>query len=220
MSSLKLIKKSKQSIKLLSFQGGDNNSSSHDISGYQAGSLIKSAITKPYSDESSNVENEDSQEIKEKILKLKELQKELIELFIKLQFNQKIIEKNNSVERFNQEKLYFPFQLISYDKNSEIEIKSKDDSSRYIILSNSDFGYISEYDIMKRFVYNEIKDKIYSIEHKFPKEIPFEKSLNEEKKQEEISNNDYFNDIFENNNEHYGELLSYIPDYVTISDKN
>ena len=198
MSSLRLIKKSKQNIQLLPLQQ-DSNFSSNDGS-QNNGSLIKSAATKLYSDESSNMENEESPEIKEQISTLKKAQKKLIEYYIKMEFDQKLKDINNkSTDRYNQEKLFFPFDLITYDRNATFKIKSKDDFTRHIILSNSSFSRISEFEIMKRFVFRHIKDKLKGTEDSttsINKNFPAKKSISEETKQDEGVNNKLFQNIF------------------------
>ena len=203
MSSLKLIKKSKQNIELLPLQQ-DNNFSSNDGSQNNSGSLIKSAVTKVYSDESSNIENDDSQEIKDQIIKLKKAQKKLIEYYIKMEFDQILKNINNKFpERYNQEKLFFPFDLITYDRNSTFKIKSKDDFTRHIILSNSSFSRISEFEIMKRFVNAHLNDKLNYNENSpisINKNITAKKSLSEETKPDEGINNKFFQNIFEKEN--------------------
>ena len=199
MSSLKLIKKSKQNIQILPLQH-DNNFSSNDGSQNNSGSLIKSAVTKLYSEESSNIENDDSPEIKNQIDNLKKQQKKLIEYFIKMEFDQKLKDLNNkNLERYNQEKLFFPFDLITYDRNSTFKIKSKDDFTRHIILSNSSFSRISEFEIMKRFVsrhlnYSENNTSFNN------KNFPAKKSISEETKNDEGINNKIFQNIFDKEN--------------------
>ena len=74
---------------------------------------------------------------------------------------EKINEKYNKLNKTNplrmyENKLEFPFDLIIYDKTSDFHMQSKDDSSRYLLLSNSEFIHLNPYEIIKKLISYDI----------------------------------------------------------------
>ena len=55
-----------------------------------------------------------------------------------------------------ENKLEFPVDLIIYDKTSDFHMQSKDDSSRYLLLSNSEFIHLNPYEIIKKLISYDI----------------------------------------------------------------
>ena len=82
---------------------------------------------------------------------LEEKRKKLIKNYLTLKFYEKYSQLNETYpQRKFQKKLEFPFDLIKYDNSSPIKIISKEDNSRYLILSNSKFVHLTPYDIIKK----------------------------------------------------------------------
>ena len=110
-------------------------------------------------------EKEKNDEIEEKIKakenELEEKRKKLIKNYLTLKFYEKYYKLNDMFpQRKFQKKLEFPFDLIKYDSSSPIKIKSKDDSSRYLLLSNSELINLTPYDITKQFISVDILSKL------------------------------------------------------------
>lgn len=110
-------------------------------------------------------EKEKNDEIEEKIKakenELEEKRKKLIKNYLTLKFYEKYYKLNDMFpQRKFQKKLEFPFDLIKYDSSSPIKIKSKDDSSRYLLLSNSELINLTPYDITKQFISVDILLKL------------------------------------------------------------
>ena len=73
----------------------------------------------------------------------------------------KFYEKYNKLnetcpQRKLQKKLEFPFDLIKYDSSNPIKITQKEDASRYLLLSNSQFEHLTPYDIIKKLISPDI----------------------------------------------------------------
>ena len=142
MCAVGLIKKNKQEIKFINYKNKNN--------------AIKSI-----NDINEEKEEEKSDETEEKINeKNNELQKkrnQLIKSYLTLKFYEKYnkLNKTNPL-RMYENKLEFPFDLIIYDKTSDFHMQSKDDSSRYLLLSNSEFIHLNPYEIIKKLISYDI----------------------------------------------------------------
>ena len=74
-----------------------------------------------------------------------------------MKFHEKYHKLNKeNKNRENEQKIEFPFDIIKYDNSSPIKITSKEDSSRYLLLSDSGFIHLSPYDIIKKLISPDI----------------------------------------------------------------
>ena len=147
MCAVGLIKKNKQKIQFLKknfFENRNNN--------------LNDEINISENNQEENKEKKDNDEkIKEKLNELEENRKILVKKYFTLKFYDKFNELNEKFpQRKLQNKLEFPFDLIKYDNSSPIKITSKEDSSRYLLLSNSNFVHLAPYDIIKKLITPDI----------------------------------------------------------------
>ena len=99
--------------------------------------------------------------MKKKNNELEEKRNILVKDYISLKFYEKYQQLNEKYpERKMENKLEFPFDIIKYDNSSPIKITSKDDESRYLLLSNSEFVHLNQYDIIKKLISSDILLKI------------------------------------------------------------
>ena len=144
MCAVGLIKKNKQKIQFLqndSEEGEDNSNKELNIN----------------EKEKINIEGK----IKDKLYELEEKRKKLAKNYIKLKFYEKYSFLNNNLaQNQDKNKLEFPFDIITYDNSSPIKISSKEDSSRYLILSNTVLLHLTPYDIIKKLIAPDILLKL------------------------------------------------------------
>ena len=140
MCAVGLIKKNKQEIKFINYKNKNN--------------AIKSIINEEKEEEKSD---ETEEKINEKNNELQEKRNQLIKSYLTLKFYEKYnkLNKTNPL-RMYENKLEFPFDLIIYDKTSDFHMQSKDDSSRYLLLSNSEFIHLNPYEIIKKLISYDI----------------------------------------------------------------
>ena len=142
MCAVGLIKKNKQEIKFINYKNKNN-------------------ALKCINDINEEKEEEKSDETEEKINEknneLQEKRNQLIKSYLTLKFYEKYnkLNKTNPL-RMYENKLEFPFDLIIYDKTSDFHMQSKDDSSRYLLLSNSEFIHLNPYEIIKKLISYDI----------------------------------------------------------------
>ena len=142
MCAVGLIKKNKQEIKFINYKNKNN-------------------ALKCINDINEEKEEEKSDETEEKINEknneLQEKRNQLIKSYLTLKFYEKYNKLNKSNPlRMYENKLEFPFDLIIYDKTSDFHMQSKDDSSRYLLLSNSEFIHLNPYEIIKKLISYDI----------------------------------------------------------------
>lgn len=144
MCAVGLIKKNKQKIQFLQKNNKEN----------------KDNINKELNiDEKENINID--REVKEKLNELEEKRKQLAKSYIKYKFYKKYSLINNKISQKKEgNKLEFPFDIIKYNSSSPIKIVSKEDSSRYLILSNSLLVHLTPYDIIKRLIAPDILLKL------------------------------------------------------------
>ena len=178
-----LIKKNKQEIQFLKKGKNDVhniiniNNNINNINNINEKNNIKIEIK----EESADPE----EKIKKKMTELIERRKNLIKGFLTLKFYEKYNTLNkNCLQRKNQKKLEFPFDIIIYDNSSPIKIASKDDLTRYLILSNSGFIHLSPYDIVKNLMSNDIITELNEINNNN------DNNLNQNKSNSKKSTND------------------------------
>ena len=137
-----LIKKNKQEIQFINYKNKENN--------------INRGINLNEEKEEEK-SNEIEEKIKNKKNELEEKRKILIKNYLTLKFYEKYNKLNEMYpQRQFEKKLEFPFDLIKYDNSSPIKITSKEDSSRYLLLSNSEFIHLTPYDIIKTLIAYDI----------------------------------------------------------------
>ena len=140
-------------------------------------------------------EEEKSDEIEEKIkAKINELEdkrKKLIKNYLTMKFYEKYYKLNDAYpQKKKKKKLEFPFDLIKYDSSSPIKITSKDDASRYLLLSNSELVHLTPYDIIKKFISPDILLKLNeSMNNTIENKSNRKKSTNDNSFAEEANNN-------------------------------
>ena len=137
MCAVGLIKKNKQKIQFLQNDSEENedNNSNKDLNINEK--------------EKINFEGK----IKDKLYELEEKRKKLAKNYIKLKFYEKYSFLNNNLaQNKDKNKLEFPFDIITYDNSSPIKITSKEDLSRYLILSNTVLVHLTPYDIIKKLI--------------------------------------------------------------------
>ena len=87
--------------------------------------------------------------------------KEKKKSYLTLKFYEKYTKLNKeNKDRENEQNIEFPFDIIEYDNSSPIKITSKEDSTRYLLLSNSGFVHLTPYDIIKKLISHDISLKI------------------------------------------------------------
>ena len=142
MCAVGLIKKNKQEIKFINYKNKNN--------------AIKS-INNINEEKEEEKSDETQEKINEKNNELQEKRNQLIKSYLTLKFYEKYnkLNKTNPL-RTHENKLEFPFDLIIYDKTSDFHMQSKDDSSRYLLLSNSEFIHLNPYEIIKKLISYDI----------------------------------------------------------------
>ena len=142
MCAVGLIKKNKQEIKFINYKNKNN--------------AIKS-INDINEEKEEEKSDETQEKINEKNNELQEKRNQLIKSYLTLKFYEKYnkLNKTNPL-RMYENKLEFPFDLIIYDKTSDFHMQSKDDSSRYLLLSNSEFIHLNPYEIIKKLISYDI----------------------------------------------------------------
>jgi hypothetical protein len=142
MCAVGLIKKNKQEIKFINYKNKNN--------------AIKS-INNINEEKEEEKSDETEEKINEKNNELQEKRNQLIKSYLTLKFYEKYnkLNKTNPL-RMYENKLEFPFDLIIYDKTSDFHMQSKDDSSRYLLLSNSEFIHLNPYEIIKKLISYDI----------------------------------------------------------------
>ena len=144
MCAVGLIKKNKQKIQFLQKNGKENEDNKNKELNI---------------DEKENISIDGK--IKEKLNELEEKRKQLAKGYIKYKFYEKYSFLNNKIsQKKGQNKLEFPFDIIKYNNSSPIKIVSKEDSSRYLILSNSLLVHLTPYDIIKKLIAPDILLKL------------------------------------------------------------
>ena len=147
MCAIGLIKKNKQKIQILF-----KNPQKKDINN------LNEEIKENDKEEEENEEKmDDDERIKKKEKELEEKTKELLKDYLTLKFYKKYYKFNDeNPERKLQKNIEFPFDIIKFDNKADIKIKPKEDSTRYLILSNSKFVHLNPYDIIKRAIFPDI----------------------------------------------------------------
>ena len=142
MCAVGLIKKNKQEIKFINYKNKNN--------------AIKS-INNINEEKEEEKSDETEEKINEKNNELQEKRNQLIKSYLTLKFYEKYnkLNKTNPL-RMYENKLEFPFDLIIYDKTSDFHMQSKEDSSRYLLLSNSEFIHLNPYEIIKKLISYDI----------------------------------------------------------------
>ena len=142
MCAVGLIKKNKQEIKFINYKNKNN--------------AIKS-INNINEEKEEEKSDETEEKINEKNNELQEKRNKKIKSYLTLKFYEKYnkLNKTNPL-RMYENKLEFPFDLIIYDKTSDFHMQSKDDSSRYLLLSNSEFIHLNPYEIIKKLISYDI----------------------------------------------------------------
>ena len=116
---------------------------------------------------SYNSEENDKNKLKEdeyikKSKELKERQMVLIKKYLTFKFREKFSMVSKHTKKTKKDNLEFPFDIIKYNKSFPIKIKTKEDLSNYLILSNSEFKHFNSYDLIKRVMAPEILPKLNS----------------------------------------------------------
>jgi len=145
MCAAGLIKKNRQEIQFIK-----NKAEESKLDDVDEGDEQKKKKEKEKNDEID-------EKIKQKSSELEEKNKKLIENYLTLKFYEKYIKLNETCpQRKFQKKLEFPFDIIKYDSSYPIKITQKEDSSRYLLLSNSEFEHLTAYDIIKKLIAPDI----------------------------------------------------------------
>lgn len=186
MCAVGLIRKNKQEIQFLK----KNNQQSNII-------RINKEIDESQKKEEDKNDDID-EKVKEKMDELEEKRKKLIKNYLTLKFYEKYSQLNETYpQRKFQKKLEFPFDLIKYDNSSPIKIISKEDNSRYLILSNSKFVHLTPYDIIKKLISSDILLKINESSNNMNEnKSNSKKSTNDNSILEEINSNINNNSLF------------------------
>ena len=149
MCAAGLIKKNKQEIQFIKNKAEESNLNDIDEGNDQNKKKEKGK------------NDEIDEKIKQKSSELEEKNKKLIKNYLTLKFYEKYIKLNETCpQRKFQKKLEFPFDIIKYDSSNPIKITQKEDSSRYLLLSNSEFEHLTPYDIIKKLISHDISLKI------------------------------------------------------------
>jgi len=149
MCAVGLIKKNKQEIQYINYKNKENNSIN-----------LNNGINLNEEKEEEKTD-EIEEKIKAKTNELEEKRKILTKNYLTVKFYEKYYKLNEiDQKRKNDKKLVFPFDLIEYDSSSPIKMTSSEDSSRYVLLSNSEFVHLTPYDIIKKLISYDILVKI------------------------------------------------------------
>ena len=193
MCAVGLIRKNKQEIQFLK----KNNQQSNII-------RINKEIDESQKKEEDKNDDID-EKVKEKMDELEEKRKKLIKNYLTLKFYEKYNKLNETCpQRKLQKKLEFPFDLIKYDSSNPIKITQKEDASRYLLLSNSQFEHLTPYDIIKKLISPDIFLKLNENLHNISgNKSNGKKSTNDNSLIEEanynMENNSLFNSVQEEN---------------------
>ena len=147
MCAVGLIQKNKQKIQFLLKTNQDNK--------------INKLNEEINSKEKNGGEKEEKigeeERIRKKEKELEEKIKKLTKSYLTLKFYEKYTKLNKeNKDRENEQNIEFPFDIIEYDNSLPIKITSKEDSSRYLLLSNSNFEHLAPYDIIKKLISPDI----------------------------------------------------------------
>ena len=151
MCAVGLIQKNKQKIQFLLKTNQDN----------KINKLNEEINSKEKNGGEKEEKIDDEERIRKKENELEEKIKKLTKNYLTLKFYEKYTKLNKeNKDRQNEQKIEFPFDVIKYDISSPIKITSKEDSSRYLLLSNSGFVHLTPYDIIKKLISHDILLKI------------------------------------------------------------
>ena len=218
MCAVGLIRKNKQEIKFLK---KFNNSKKNNIINIDnnISNIIneKSKLNIEIKDESLDIE----EQIKDKNKELEEKRKSLIKSFLTLKFYEKYKKLNETFpQRKYQKKLEFPFDLIKYDNSSPIKITSKEDLTRYLIVSNSSLVHYSPYDIIKRLtsqdILNKLKENNFNDNNSNQNKSNRKKSTNDESLLDELNLNNNINSSFNINEDKEEKKIEEDPKKIKI----
>ena len=193
MCAAGLVKKNRQEIQFIKHKAEENN-----LSDLNEGVEENKEKDKEKSDEID-------EKIKQKSTELEEKNKKLIKNYLTLKFYEKYNKLNETCpQRKLQKKLEFPFDLIKYDSSNPIKITQKEDASRYLLLSNSQFEHLTPYDIIKKLISPDIFLKLNENLHNISgNKSNGKKSTNDNSLIEEanynMENNSLFNSVQEEN---------------------
>ena len=149
MCAAGLIKKNKQEIQFIGHNAEENG-----LNNFNDGINLDEKKEEEKSDELEEKFRQKSEELEEK-------RKNLIKNYLTLKFYEKYNKLDELYpQRKFQKRLEFPFDLIKYDNSFPIKITSKEDSTRYLILSNSEFVHLTPYDIIKKLISADILMKL------------------------------------------------------------
>ena len=151
MCAIGLIKKNKQEIHFLKKINKENNKINYN--NINENNNINIEIKQDSTDS--------EEKIKDSTNELDEKRKILIKKYLTVKFYEKFHKLNDSIpQRRCQKKMEFPFDIIKYDTSSPIKITSKEDLTRYLIVSNSGFIHLTPYDIIKILITPDILIKL------------------------------------------------------------
>ena len=154
MCAAGLIRKNKQEIQFLKKLNKEKNNIINNNN-------INKNENKHFSIEIKEEKKYTDEKVKEKLEELEEERKELIEAYLTLKFYEKYTKLNEKYpQRKSQKKLDFPIDLIKYNNSFPIKITSKEDLTRYLIVSNSGFIHMKPYDTIKELMSSEILAKL------------------------------------------------------------
>ena len=193
MCAVGLIQKNKQKIQFLLNDEKENKSN-----------ILKGENNLNQNEEDKNEEKIDNEEkLRNKMNELEEKRKQLLKGYLTLKFYEKYHQLNEKFpQRKLQNKIEFPFDIIKYDNSGPIKITSKEDSSRYVLLSNSKFIHLNPYDIIKKLISPDMSLKLNeNANHIIDCKSSSKKSTNDNSLIDELNynlnNNDGFNIEFE-----------------------
>ena len=148
MCAVGLIRKNKQKIQFLLKNKQENNLNN-----------LNEEINSKEKEEGENEEKLGEEEkIKKKENELEEKRKKLVKGYLTLKFYEKYykLNKENPERSLSLNKIEFPFDIIKCDNSESIKITSKDDKSRYLLLSDSGFVHLDPYEIIKKLISPDI----------------------------------------------------------------
>ena len=217
MCAVGLIKKNKQEIQFLKKFKNEENNNVININNINNIINEKSNINIEIKDESFDIE----EQIKEKNKELEERRKDLIKSFLTLKFYEKYTKLNETFpQRKYQKKIEFPFDLIKYDNSSHIKITSKEDLTRYLIVSNSSFVHYSPYDIIKGLTSQDILNKLnesnFNDNNSNHNKSNRKKSTNDESILDEVNLNNNINSSFNLNEDKEEQKIEEDPKKIKI----
>ena len=217
MCAVGLIKKNKQEIQFLKKFKNEKNNNSININNINNIINEKSNINIEIKDESFDIE----EQIKDKNKELEERRKDLIKSYLTLKFYEKYTKLNETFpQRKYQKKIEFPFDLIKYDNSSQIKITSKEDLSRYLIVSNSSFVHYSPYDIIKGLISQDILNKLnesnFIDNNSNQNKSNRKKSTNDESILDEVNLNNNINSSFNLNEDKEEQKIEEDPKKIKI----